>query len=229
VTAVRLTGTTLVCLVTPGPAFVPPSDHLSRRAALGALVRDAVRAQVDFVQVREPDLPARLLVEIVGEAVRASRGTATRILVNDRVDVALAAGADGVHLGTRSLPPHRVREIVPRTFLIGRSVHGVDEARDLASGGALDYMVAGTVFPSASKPELSRLLGPDGLSAIVESVGVPVLAIGGIALDNIPSIARAGASGFAAIRLFADAASSAGLDDLVAAARKAFDTARAIS
>jgi thiamine-phosphate pyrophosphorylase len=200
-----------------------------REEALDALIRGAVHARVDLVQVREPDLPARQLVEIVGRAVRASRGTATRILVNDRVDVALAAGADGVHLATRSLPARRVREMTPSSFVVGRSIHSVREARDLAADPALDYLIAGTVFPSPSKPDQSHFLGADGLAAIVGCVRMPVLAIGGIALDNVASIARAGASGFAAIRLFADAMAGSRFQDVVTAARKAFDTARAIS
>ena len=170
-TAVRPAGGAVLCLVTPGPAGPSVNTPRQREEALDALVRDAVAERVDLVQIREPDLPARQLAEIVARAVQASRGTATRILVNDRVDVALAAGADGVHLGTRSLPARRVREITPPSFLVGRSIHSGEEARDLAADPAIDYLIAGTVFPSRSKPEQSHFLGPDGLAAIVRRTG----------------------------------------------------------
>ncbi len=219
----------VICLVTPGAAGAPLSATLAQRvAALDALIRDAVGAGIDAVQIREPDLTARLLAEVVDAAVGASRGSPTRILVNDRVDVALAAGADGVHLGARSVGAARVREIAPAGFLIGRSIHTVDEAR-AAAAGPVDYLVAGTVFASASKLGETRLLGARGLAEIVGAVSVPVLAIGGVDLDKMPSVARAGASGFAAIGLFSAAHARSRLREIVARARDAFDTAGTIS
>jgi thiamine-phosphate pyrophosphorylase len=198
-------------------------------AALGALIDEAVGAGIDLVQIREPDLPARLLTEVVEAAVKARRGTPTRIVVNDRVDVALAAGADGAHLGARSLRAARVRPMTPPGFLLGRSIHTVEEARAVAAEQSADYLTAGTVFRSLSKPDETRLLGTDGLSAVVRAVTMPVLAIGGIDLDTIASVARTGASGFAAIRLFSDAVAGSRLREIVKRAREAFDTTRVIS
>lgn len=223
------TASPVLCLVTPGRGVSLHATSEQRCTALDTLVRHAVRAGIDLVQIREPDLPARVLVEVVGRAVEASRNSATRVLVNDRIDVALAAGADGVHLGTRSLPSQRVREMAPAPFILGRSIHSVEEARRVAAERAVDYLIAGTVFPSASKPDETHFLGAPGLAEIVASASIPVLAIGGVTLDNIPSIARAGASGFAAIRLFCDAMAGFCLHDIVSNARNAFDTAKGIS
>ena len=160
----------------------------------------AVDAGVEVIQIRERDLEAGTLAALVGDGMAIARGTGTRVVVNDRVDVALAGGADGVHLRADSLPVAAVRSLAPRGFLIGRSVHSADEATSLAQGA--DYIIAGTVWPSASKPESSVLLGPGGLSAIAGAVGVPTLAIGGVTLDRVRDVAAAGAAGVAAIGLF---------------------------
>ena len=219
----------ILCLVTPGSALpFAISTPEERAAAIIALVRDAVAAGIDLVQVREPDMAARLLALIVEAAVDASRGTPTRVVVNDRVDVALACGADGAHLGARSLAAARVREMTPPGFLLGRSIHTVDEARAAAAEDAVDYLIAGTVFRSASKPGESRLLGTDGLAAVVRAAMRPVLAIGGVDLDTVAPVAATGARGFAAIRFFSDAAAGARLRETVTRARDVFDTARVI-
>jgi len=187
--------------------------------------RAASRAGVDLVQLREPDLEAAALSSVATRLVEATGDTATRIIVNDRVDVALTCGAGGVHLRGDSIPPRRVREMTPPGFLIGRSVHGVDEAV-LAARDA-DYLIAGTVFPTASKPGLREHLGVDGLSEIVRAVDIPVLAIGGVSMDRIEAVAGAGAAGVAAIGLF-DADADA-LFLTVREARRRFDRARSPS
>ena len=132
--------------------------------------------------------------------VRVTRGTRTRVIVNDRLDVALAADADGVHLRADSLPPSAARSIAPAGFLIGRSVHRLDEAVRVALD--VDYLIAGTVFPTPSKPDGAPLLGVGGLASIAAAVRVPVLAIGGISIDRIGAVAEAGAAGVAAVGLF---------------------------
>ncbi len=220
----------VLCLVTPGVALSGSASSAGAwLAALRSLVEQAVRCGVDLVQIREPDLLVRDLTTIVGTAVTVSRGSSTRILVNDRLDVAISCGADGVHLGSRSLPPARVRAVAPAPFLIGRSIHTVDEATSAAGDGSMDYLIAGTVFRSASKPPGSALLGVDGLSAIVRAAGrIPVLAIGGIDLATLPAIASTGVRGFAAIRFFTDAAAGSHLCETVSRARAAFDTTRTI-
>ena len=185
---------------------------------------DAVRAGVDMIQVRERDVDGGPLALLVAELVRLTRGTATRVVVNDRLDVALACGADGVHLRGDSIPPESARSIAPPGFLIGRSVHDEQEAATVAA--TVDYLIAGTVFPTSSKPGLTEWLGLEGLARICDAVAVPVLAIGGITADRLPGVAAAGAAGIAAIGLFADA--NRPLTDVVADARAAWTQRRAV-
>ena len=180
-----------ICLVT----------HRQRRPPIEQTA-DAVDAGVDLIHIRERDLDAAALTSLVLRVVELTRGSRTRVVVNDRLDVALACGADGVHLRGDSLPPARVRSIVPRGFLIGRSVHARDEA--LAVAPDVDYLIAGTVFPTASKPGRTDLLGVQGLASIASAVSVPVLAIGGVAPERAGELAAAGAAGIAALALFAD-------------------------
>jgi len=202
-----------LCLVT--------NRHITPLVEQGS---DAVRAGVDMIQVRERDVDGGPLAVLVAELVRLTRGTATRVVVNDRLDVALACGADGVHLRGDSLPPESARSIAPPGFLIGRSVHDEQEAQTAAA--SVDYLIAGTVFPTSSKPGLTEWLGLEGLARICRAVAVPVLAIGGITSDRLPDIAAAGAAGIAAIGLFAN--DNRPLIDVVANARAAWTNGRAV-
>jgi thiamine-phosphate pyrophosphorylase len=218
----------MICLVTDRRRL-SAGDARAQRECLIAQVRHAVHAGVDLVQVRESDLEAGTLSSLVGELLALARGTRTRIVVNDRIDVALASGADGVHLKGDSIPVGAARQLAPPGFMIGRSVHRVEEA--IAAGDA-DYLIAGTVFPSASKPAEAPLLGVEGLKAVVLSVNRPVLAIGGITDERVGAVASAGAAGFAAIGLFmavGDAQAHGGcravpLQHIVDRARSRFDT-----
>ena len=189
-----------ICLVTDRRRLVPDdAPETEARRCLMAHARDAVEAGVDLIQVRERDLDAAPLAALVSELLVVTRRTATRVLVNDRLDVALACRADGVHLRRDSIPTEAARRLAPGGFLIGRSVHTVEEA---TAAEAADYLIAGTVFETASKPAGHALLGVDGLSAIVRCVRTPVLAIGGVAAERIEAIAGSGAAGIAAIGLF---------------------------
>ena len=190
----------MICLVTDrrrlaGAGAVPAAA----RACLVDQARRAAAAGVDLIQVRERDLDARDLAALVTALLAATRGTATRIIVNDRLDVALACGAAGVHLRGDSIPIADARQLAPAGFLVGRSVHRVEEA--IAAAGA-DYLIAGTVFATASKPADAPLLGIAGLRAMVAAVSRPILAIGGVDEQRAGEVAAAGASGFAAIGLF---------------------------
>jgi thiamine-phosphate pyrophosphorylase len=198
-----------VCLVTD-----------RRRADPLAQARRATHAGIDLVQIREGDLEAAVLASLVRAVLDVTRGSRTRVVVNDRLDVAIACGADGVHLRADSITPSEARRLAPRPFVVGRSVHSADEARQC---GEADYVVAGTMFPTPSKPGGSSWLGEEGLRKIVQASPRPVLAIGGLSADNVGAVARAHAAGVAAIGLFAVDAS---LDDVVQTLRSKFDTAK---
>ncbi len=189
-----------LCLVTDRRrlAGVDASPGEARRCLIEQ-IRYAAAAGVDLIQVRERDLEAADLARLVTDLLDAARGTPTRIVVNDRMDVALACGADGVHLRADSLDVADARRLAPPGFLIGRSVHHADEA--VRAAGA-DYLIAGTVFPSTSKPDRARWLGAGGLQEIVRATRTPVLAIGGVTEDRLEAIVATGAAGFAAIGLF---------------------------
>jgi thiamine-phosphate pyrophosphorylase len=216
-----------VCLVTDRRRLCPEGGSADRlRAALLAQVREAAEAGVDLVHIRERDLHSRQLAAIVSDAMAAvvGAGAATRIVVNDRLDVALSEGAHGVHLRTDSIAPAAARSIAGPGFLIGRSVHDLDEA--LANASAVDYLIAGTLFPTPSKPSLEQFLGEERLATIARLVTVPVLAIGGVTVERLPAIARCGVAGIAAIGLFTgERAGGISIRAAVESVRAAFDTA----
>src|SRR2546428_11629690 len=139
--------------------------------------------------------------------------------------VAIACGAAGVHLRSDSCSAAAARAMTPAGFLIGRSVHQASEAREQASG--TDYLIAGTVFATPSKPAGSPLLLGRGLTGIVEAVRVPVLAIGGVTMERIAEVAAAGAAGVAGIRLFLAGGTS--MATVVRSVRERFDRVRAAS
>jgi thiamine-phosphate pyrophosphorylase len=207
----------IVCLVTAGTLR---RGHDATRPILETLQR-AARAGVDLIHIRERDLDDRSLLTLVRAAVRSVESTRARIVVNDRVDIALTAGAAGVHLRGDSVAASEVRRIVPSGFIVGRSVHDEAEAAAVAADGGCDYLTFGTVFPSGSKPEGHRSAGVDALRRVAARVTMPVLAIGGISVEDAPAIAAAGAGGIAAIGLFAR---SPALAADVARVRRAFDT-----
>ncbi len=161
-------------------------------AALIRRVAAAARAGMHLIQIRERDMSDGELLTLVMQAVEAVRGTRTRILVNDRVDVAMVAGAHGVHLRADSAPARRVRKVAPPSFLIGRSVHTRDEISQVCAEGDVDYLLFGTVFETASKPNLPHT-GVAGLADAVDAAkGVPVLGVGGMTSRYCWSVASNG-------------------------------------
>jgi thiamine-phosphate pyrophosphorylase len=170
---------------------------------LSEAIARAVRAGVDVVQIRERDLDDRTLCNFVKRAVAVTRDTGARIVVNGRIDVALAAGADGVHLRGDSVPASRARAILPPRFLVGRSVHSRAEAQAVEADGGCDYLIFGAVFPSTSKPAGHEPAGLGTLQEVCQAVRVPVVAIGGVSAARAADVARAGAKGVAAIEAFA--------------------------
>ena len=165
-------------------------------------VSAAVSAGIQYVQLREKKLPARVLLELAARAVNIAENTATGVLVNDRADIAVGAGANGVHLTTQSLETAVVRQTFGDELLIGTSTHSLEEARMARDGGA-NFVVFGPVFPTPSKEEYGPPLGLAVLSRVASELApFPVLALGGISPVNAAECLRAGASGIAGISLF---------------------------
>jgi thiamine-phosphate diphosphorylase len=185
------------------------------------LVREAASAGVDWVQIREPGMAAGALSTFVRAALQETAGSSCRVLVNDRVDVALTTGAAGVHLRADSMSGRRVRSIAPGGFLIGRSVHAAEEAARVDGEGACDYVIFGTVFPSKSKPAGHQVAGLTRLEDVCRSTSLPVIAVGGISVENAHEVIAAGARGVAGIDLFR---SPGTLSATVAKLRRQFDS-----
>jgi len=186
-------------LITSGLA--DPFNFSIQKLEILETVELAVNAGIEFVQIREKRLPARHLFELAREAADLTSGTATRLLVNERFDIALAAGADGVHLTSNSMPVDRVREAVPLGFLIGVSAHSSAEVIAAKMSGA-DYVMLGPIFATPGKGEP---LGIDTFRETCSAVSpFPVAAVGGIDASNEAEVIEAGAAGVAAIRYLND-------------------------
>jgi thiamine-phosphate pyrophosphorylase len=208
----------IICYVTDRKSLSPgPSVE-----NLLVKIRASVEARVDWIQIREKDLPARELLTLAREAVGISQtpGRVTRVLVNDRLDVALAAGAAGVHLGQESVP---AKEAVkwcragnaPAGFLIGVSCHSLEETREAEKAGA-DFLFYGPIYETPSKRAFGQ---PQGIARLAETsaaVGIPVIAIGSINERNAAECLRAGAAGIAAIRMFQEAKDAPALGEMIA-------------
>jgi len=183
-----------------------PGDETARQHALLAKITEATRGGVDFIQLREKDLPTRELETLTRAALLGTenRESTTRLLINSRNDVALACGAAGVHLPTNDLSPLAVREIWAKAGhatrpLITVSCHSADEVARAASEQA-DFAIFAPVFEKKDAPRAS----PAGLNGLREACRqkIPVLALGGVTLENARACVDAGAAGIAAIRLF---------------------------
>lgn len=195
-----------LCYVTDRKALAGTADQQIR--LLQGEIERAAGAGVDWIQIRERDLPGRALSGLVREAVRRVPAD-SRVLVNDRLDVACTTGAGGVHLGEQSLPVVEVIRFLrahrlPEKFLVGASVHSLAAALAATKAGA-DYVIFGPIFATPSKASFGEPQGVERLVEVCKKVAVPVVAIGGITLENAPQCLRAGAAGIAAIRLFQDA------------------------
>jgi thiamine-phosphate diphosphorylase len=204
-----------------------PAAHTEREvlAAIERLAADAIEAGVTAIQIRERDLDARTLAALTRTVVGLASGTSTTVLVNDRVDVAVAAGAGGVHLRADSLSIRQARTLGPGDWLVGRSVHEPDDVRAHQDA---DYLVFGTMFGTRSKPGRAGH-GPGVLAEAVRASRVPILAIGGVTEATMESCARAGAAGAAAIGVFLPEGTEPGARGVraaVRALREAFDRGR---
>lgn len=191
----------IIYLITKGEAT--PADFYDATRQILDIVSVAVEENIPLIQIREKQLTAKLLFELTSKVVKITKGSATRVLVNDRADIAIAAGADGVHLTSRSLSAEIIRRtFMGSEFIIGVSTHNIDEAETAVAGSA-DLIVFGPVFDT---PDKGAAVGLAKLGDVCDKLDpFPVIALGGVDRENYRSAIDAGAKGFAAIRSLNDA------------------------
>lgn len=169
-------------------------------------MREAIAAGAERVQVREKDLPGRPLLALVRSVLAEAEGSRTTVFVNDRVDVALAAAAQGAHLGRAGLPVETARRMSGEDFVIGASTHSLEEAIDAQERGA-DYLFVGPIFPTPSKAAFGEPLGIPRLESILRRIRIPVYAIGGITPERLQPLRGLPLTGVAMISAFVRARS----------------------
>lgn len=174
---------------------------LDRTASRGRDLREILEGVIagggGIVQFREKEWPSRRCLPLLEDLRRRAKHAGISFVVNDRLDLALAVEADGLHLGQDDLPAPVARRLLPSSMFLGVSTHSLAEARQAQADGA-DYVAVGSIFPTATKPEF-ELVGLDLLRAVRPHVRTPLVAIGGITADNAPEAIRAGADGVAVI------------------------------
>jgi thiamine-phosphate pyrophosphorylase len=162
------------------------------------VVRAALRGGAPAIQLRMKDAPAREMAEVARALLAQTRAAEALLFINDRVDVALAVGADGAHVGQDDLPVAAARGIAPRGFLLGVSAETAELARAAEADGA-DYVGVGPVYATGSKADAGDAVGCQRIAQVAEVVRIPIVGIGGITFDNAPPVIHAGAAGVAVI------------------------------
>lgn len=186
-------------LITRGEAT--SENFASAKGQILDIISLAVDEGVSMIQIREKQLSAHLLCGLTESVVAITRHSPTKVLVNDRADIALACGADGVHLTADSIPAKVIRGVFPEGFLIGSSTHSLEDINASIVDG-VDFVVPAPVYPTPGKGEP---IGLERLTKMISSTApFPVLALGGVDMTNYGDVLSAGASGFAAIRAMND-------------------------
>ncbi|OGW19488.1 MAG: thiamine-phosphate diphosphorylase [Nitrospirae bacterium GWC1_57_7] len=193
------------------------TDRHAAKIPLPQAVRAALEGGVRAVQLREKDLPIRELLKLAGELRRITKEYGARLFINDRVDVAVAVDADGMHLGGESIPVDAVRRIVGDKMLIGVSTHSLSEAVEAAQRGA-DFITFGPAFETPSKKKYGPPVGLGPIAEIKKAIRIPVFALGGITVSNVSAVIDAGVDGIGLISAILAA------DDITAAAKNILAT-----
>ncbi len=174
------------------------TDRSLAKKPLDILVEEAIKGDADCVQLREKNIDTKEFFEIAQKIKYITDRYNVPLIINDRIDVALAVQAYGVHLGQDDMPLKTARKIVPHSMVIGISVSTVNEAIEAEKDGA-DYIGAGSVFPTSTKDDISGIIGLEGLQEIKQAVSIPVIAIGGIQIHNAGEVIQQGANGIAVV------------------------------
>ena len=171
---------------------------VTRHQSLVTAVRKALKGGVKAVQLREKDLGTEPLLKLAYKMRKITEEHKAKLFINDRFDIALAVGADGVHLTQNSVPVSVVRETVKNKLLIGVSTHSLKEAKEAGKGGA-DFITFGPVYRTPSKLKYGKPVGVDALKQVIKKINIPVFAIGGINSNRIKNVRESGAHGAAMI------------------------------
>ena len=185
------------------PLILPPVYPITDRMISGLShveqVRRLIDAGADFIQLREKHLSPREFFEQARKSVAYAHERGARIIINDRADIAAAAGADGVHLGQTDMPPIAARDFLGPDAIVGYSTHSVEQALE-AVGFEVDYVAIGPAFATATKENPDPVVGVEGVAAVRARIGdLPLVAIGGIDISNLVEVLAAGASSAAVI------------------------------
>ena len=202
----------------PTPLYVILDRGAAGGRDLGQLLDAVLAGGCRVVQLREKTMPLSDLYPVARALQRRCREAGCLFIVNDRVDLALAVDADGVHVGQEDLPAREARSLLRPGMILGVSTHDEGQARRARDDGA-DYVAVGSMYPTGSKPGF-RLVGPELLSRVRPEIPVPLVAIGGITVDNVAEVIRAGADAVAVISAVCAAS------DPAAATRRFLETIR---
>jgi thiamine-phosphate pyrophosphorylase len=200
--------------------YVITDERIGRGRSTEDIVAAAIRGGATMIQLREKAWTAKRLIEVGRRLLAITRPSGVPLIVNDRVDVALAIDADGAHVGQDDLPVPDARRLLGSDKIVGTSAATVEEARQAEADGA-DYVGVGSIYSTASKPDAGAAIGGDALRRIRDAIRIPVVAIGGITPANAAEAIRAGAHGVAVI------STVVGADDVAAAARVLTEVVRA--
>ncbi|HKG14838.1 MAG TPA: thiamine phosphate synthase [Pyrinomonadaceae bacterium] len=181
------------------PKLYPITDRRLSGLSHAEQVARLIEGGASFIQLREKHLSPREFYAEAGEALRVARARGAKLIINDRADIALAIGADGVHLGQDDMPPEAARALLGGGAFVGFSTHSVEQAA-AAARLPVDYIAVGPVFATTSKEKPDPVVGLEGLRRVREAVGrVPLVAVGGVTRENAPAVLAAGADSFAVI------------------------------
>lgn len=185
-------------LVTDRKTLLSSPNSKLRTPNLLTAVREALKGGASAIQLREKDLSTRELLKLAYRMRDLTRKYNARLFINDRLDIALAVGADGVHLTQEGIPPDAVRNAVKGRLLIGVSTHSLKEAKEAESGGA-NFITLGPIYRTPSKLKYGSPLGVSTLKKVTEKIKIPVFAIGGVKVRRVDELKKAGAYGVAII------------------------------